>query len=143
MHPAKIIDEISTYKSEIKLTKDGLILTNHENVPVEFVEIIQEYKPRLLDFLEGTYTKKHYATDQTIYKAILHWCGKEHNHHIDLWMNDVPEVCDLLYDLTAELAQNGWKDINEMYFCYETDRAKELSIQIYDSAIAFRNRGAR
>lgn len=142
MHPAKIIEEIATYSAEIKMTNEGLILTNHEDVPNEFVELIQEYKPRLIDYLNGDYSKSQYAIDITINKALLHWCEKETNESIHLWMTNVPDVCDLLYDLTAELAKNGWNDINNAYYPYETERSRQLADELYKSALAYSKKGA-
>lgn len=142
MHPKVIVENTQKYGSDLLLDNGELFLKNPENIPWEIEEFIVSHKQRLVDYLNGKFTERQHAIDQTIEKMFLWWRGIEQpgSKTIQYWTVSVPESIGLLYELSAELAKQGWKNPDEPYFPYETERSREIAEELYDSAVAFANR---
>lgn len=142
MHPKSIVENTRKYGSDLLLDNGELFLKNPENIPWEIEEFIVSHKQRIVDYLNGRFTERQHAIDQTIEKMFLWWRGIEQpgSKTIHYWTVSEPESIGLLYELSAELAKQGWKDPNEPYFPYETERSRKIAEELYDSAVAFANR---
>lgn len=142
MHPKNIINDVKKYGSNLVLVDGELVLENPENIGWEIEEFIVSHKSRLIDFLNGKNMDKQYAIDQTIKKMFLWWRGIEQpgSRTIQFWTVSEPKSIGLLLELSIELDKNGWKDPSVSYIPHETKRSKEITDELYESAIAFANR---
>ncbi|WP_040596724.1 hypothetical protein [Parvimonas micra] len=143
MHPKKICDAVASMGARLFLDGNNLYIENPEKIYPELEDFIKSYKPWIVKYLKGEYTKHEHAINETVEKIINFYRGIEQpgNSKINDWLNKDYESTKDCMTLFVLLSENGWTS-NEPIASYESVDTDELTQKLYSKAINFFKKGA-
>ncbi|AFQ16487.1 hypothetical protein P9027_02065 [Bacillus thuringiensis] len=144
MHPKQICADIQSMGAKLVLDGNDLYIENHEKIAPEIELVIKEYKLRIIKYLQGNYSDQDHAVKQTIDKIINFFIGVEQdmNPKINDWFNHDEAAAKLVMELTLNFSLNGWLYVKESVANYENKLTDELSLNLYNRAMAYFKKGA-
>ncbi|EJR71439.1 TPA: hypothetical protein QCV70_001608 [Bacillus cereus] len=144
MHPKQICADIQSMGAKLVLDGNDLYIENHEKIAPEIELVIKEYKLRIIKYLQGNYSDQDHAVKQTIDKIINFFIGVEQdmNPKINDWFNHDEAAARMVMELTLNFSLNGWLYVKESVANYENKLTDELSLNLYNRAMAYFKKGA-
>lgn len=132
------------YQSPLRIVDGNLEYDEVQEIPEHLVQMAKEYKTRIIDFLEGRSMNDLYKRDELFIKIMYFYRGilDESNDHIESWLESDKEAATLFMKLTAEYEENGWLDISEAPFNYESNKSIEFMELLYQNAVAYFKKGS-
>lgn len=143
MHPKKICDAVASMGARLVLDGNDLYIENPEKIYPELEDFIKSYKPWIIRYLKGEYTKQEHAINQTVEKIIDFYrnIDQRSNSQINIWLNTDYESLEKVMNLFVLLSENGWS-ANEPIANYESVETDRLVKEIFDAAMKFFKKGA-
>ncbi|CCW08424.1 MULTISPECIES: hypothetical protein [Bacillus] len=144
MHPKQICADVQSMGAKLVFDGSDLYIENPEKVAPEIESVIKEYKLRIIKYLQGNYSDQDHAVKQTIDKIINFFIGVEQdmNPKINDWFNHDEVAARLVMELTLNFSLNGWLYVKESVANYENKLTDELSLNLYNRAMAYFKKGA-
>lgn len=132
------------YQSPLRIVDSDLVYDEVQEIPEHLVQMAKEYKTRIIDFLEGRSMNDLYKRDELFVKIMYFYRGitDESNDYIENWLNTDNKAANLFTKLTAEYEENGWSDISEVPFNYESNKSIEYMELLYQNAVSHFKKGS-
>lgn len=139
LHPKQICIDVQSMGAKLILDGNDLFIENPERIGPEVESVIKEYKLRIVKYLQGNYSDQEHAVKQTVDKIINFFIGIEQdmNPKINDWFNNDEDAARLVMELTLNFSLNGWLYIKESVANYENKLTDELSLNLYNRAMAY------
>lgn len=120
--------------------QDGqLVLKNHEKVHPTVLKAAEPIFSEIDDYMKTVESLSN--VDKTIWKMMAAMCGWQNNETISDFLNSDETALNLFFEYQVECTLNGWRDMYDDFFKYETEKAKQLKVEIFKHAVSFAKGG--
>jgi hypothetical protein len=143
MHPKQICEDFKSMGAALIVEGNALYIDNPEKVHAALQDFAKSYKARIIKFLNGKYSEKDHAVNQTMDKIVDFYRGAtESNSKIEEWLKHDEESIQKFNKLLVLFWNNGWRDFTDPVANFENDETDRLSKEIFERAMNFYRKGA-